>query len=141
MKLYIVRHGLTQWNLDKIIQGCIDTELLPQGRDDAQVLSEKIGDYPVEIVYTSPLRRAYDTAQILNQSIKKPLVVKEKLREIEFGDWEGLTWREVKEKYPDLLADNEIGYANPPNGETFLQAKERVGSAVEEIIEKQQDCL
>lgn len=141
MELYIVRHGTTKWNLDGRIQGCTDTELTDAGIKEARLLEPKISRLPVKKIYTSPLKRAFDTASILNTNLNLPLIVKNDLREIEFGEWEGLTWNQVLEKYDYLIKENKTGYVDPPNGESFYQALDRVKNVVDEIISQGENCL
>ncbi|NTW71882.1 MAG: histidine phosphatase family protein [Eubacteriaceae bacterium] len=142
MNLYIARHGTTQWNLDEKIQGCTDTELSEIGIQEAEMLRPKISSLGISKIYTSPLKRAKKTAEIFNKEIHVPLIEVQDLREIQFGEWEGLTWPQVSEKYADLLQDMGNGYVNPPGGEDYQTALSRVGNALKSIIDtNKESCL
>ncbi|SHE67264.1 histidine phosphatase family protein [Alkalibacter saccharofermentans] len=141
MEIYIVRHGTTQWNLEGRIQGCTDTDLLDSGKEEARLLEPTVSSLPIKKIYSSPLKRAYDTALILNKGLNLPLIVKKDLREIEFGEWEGLTWSQVLDKYSHLIKENDTGYVDPPAGESFYQALDRVRGVMEEIISSGENCL
>lgn len=95
----LVRHGETEWNALGKFQGCIDISLSKEGIRQAHLLKNRFTD-KYDYIYTSPLTRAVQTAEIIceNNNIK-PLVVHD-LREISFGCWEGLTLDEIKNNYP-----------------------------------------
>lgn len=101
--LLLIRHGQTPWNALGKIQGCTDIPLEDAGRLQAQLLSEKLnGDFSA--IYTSPLQRAQETAAILaGPSMLSPIAT-DGLREINFGLWEGLTFKEVAAQYPEAYA-------------------------------------
>lgn len=98
--LFLVRHGETEWNALGKFQGCIDIELSEEGIFQANLLKEKVQN-SFDYIYSSPLKRALDTANIIcsNKNIKPK--VEPNLREINFGEWEGLTSKEIEELYPE----------------------------------------
>ena len=99
--LLLVRHGQTPWNALGKIQGCIDLE--EAGRLQAQLLADKLkGSFSA--IYSSPLNRAFETAKILAASSHLQVQCEEDLREINFGLWEGLTFKEVHAAYPEAFA-------------------------------------
>ena len=108
MLFYLVRHGQTDWNRAGKIQGTTDIPLNETGRQQAEqlaaVLKERSG-YPagtrIDAVYTSPLARAFQTAEILAKEGKLPLRRLTGLRERDFGCWEGKSWQQVEAEYPD----------------------------------------
>lgn len=97
-KIYLVRHGETEWNASGRFQGCHDISLSNAGIVQAEFLNLRFqGKY--DCIYTSPLKRAMETSKIIcNNTNIKPIIEKE-LREINFGLWEGLTINEIKLKY------------------------------------------
>ena len=98
-KLYLIRHGETEWNKLVKIQGCIDTNLSDEGFEQAHKVAE-IFKGKIDCLYSSPLKRALKTADIIgNLNNLKPTQVYN-LREIHFGEWEGLTIKEISEAYP-----------------------------------------
>ncbi|MEN9203858.1 MAG: histidine phosphatase family protein [Thermostichus sp. DG_1_5_bins_95] len=103
LRVVIVRHGESTFNLENRIQGRSDlSRLTPTGEWQARQVAEVLAGIPFDQVFCSPLSRAYDTARIiLEERPGIPLQVTEQLREIDLTAWEGLTFAEVKEKYPD----------------------------------------
>ena len=94
MKVYLVRHGQTDWNAARRIQGDTDIPLNERGRAVARATAEGMRDIPVDVMFSSPLIRAYETAQILAEGrgieIRRDL----RLREICFGEYEGFLLEE-----------------------------------------------
>lgn len=94
----LVRHGETKWNRLGKFQGCMDIELSHEGIVQAKFLAEKLNN-SFDFIYTSPLKRAVETAKILCGDHKEPKIVDD-LREINFGKWEGLNVKEISSMYP-----------------------------------------
>lgn len=118
--LLLVRHGETPWNALGKIQGCTNIDLEDTGKYQAQLLSKKLqGRFTA--IYSSPLNRAFETAQIL--AVPNDLTVhkKEALREINFGLWEGLTFKEVAKAYPEAYAKWQSDEAPLCGGDESLQ--------------------
>ena len=141
MKLFLTRHGETDWNLRRRIQGSTDTDLNESGRRQAVQLAESLllsPDRP-EIVYTSGLKRARETAEIAAGRLQVPCVVHEGLGEINFGLWEGLTWDQVEERYPELYTiwHTDRRYGHPPEGESYQDLLNRVLPALRDIIRRE----
>lgn len=101
--LLLVRHGQTPWNVLGKIQGCTNIDLEETGRLQAQLLSNKLNGR-FSAIYSSPLNRAFETAQILAAASSLQVQAEEGLREINFGLWEGLTFKEVDANYPEAYA-------------------------------------
>lgn len=100
--LFLVRHGETTWNNLGKFQGCTDIELSEKGIAQAENLKLKInGDF--DVIYSSPLKRAYKTAQVLAENIDKDVTILDDIREINFGQWEGLTISEIAKEYPEVF--------------------------------------
>ena len=91
MILYIVRHGQTKWNVQKRLQGASDTDLNENGIALAKVTGEALKEVPFSCCFTSPLKRARDTAELVLGERKKsvPVYPDDRIREISFGVWEG----------------------------------------------------
>jgi broad specificity phosphatase PhoE len=142
MNIYVLRHGITQWNLEHRIQGVTDIPLLEEGRQEAYALREKVQALPVKRLYTSPLSRALETAHILNEDRCFDLEVEERLREVSFGQWEGWTWKQLQTRHPELMKQRpENGYIDPPEGESFAQTAQRVCQLIDELQRRGEDCL
>ena len=96
----LIRHGETEWNKLGKFQGCTDIFLSENGVEQAKLLKERLkGDF--DFIYASPLSRALETAKILISETSQEVVIAPEIREINFGEWEGLTIQEIKEKYPE----------------------------------------
>ncbi len=93
MELLIVRHGETLWNDKGLLQGQKDIELNDKGREMARKLAGKLKDIPIDMVYSSPLKRAYETARLALGDRDIPLVTDERIKEISFGECEGIDYR------------------------------------------------
>ncbi|AWK52371.1 histidine phosphatase family protein [Clostridium beijerinckii] len=98
----LIRHGETEWNTLGKFQGCTDIALSDEGIKQAKLLKNRLkGDF--DYIYASPLSRAFDTANILASGIDKEVIIAPEIREINFGEWEGLTIHEIAEKYPEVF--------------------------------------
>lgn len=137
MKFYFVRHGETDWNVMKHIQGQTDTELNSKGISQAYETAEKIaaGNYGITEIYSSRQKRAVKTAEIIGEKLGIVPVIKPGLEEMTFGDWEGHSWTDVKEIFKDHyeLWVTDRRYTRTPNGESYNDVLMRVISALKEI--------
>lgn len=139
MRLYLVRHGETDWNRLNKIQGQTDTLLNEQGRRQAKELAQKIirEAYDISEIYSSRQKRALETARIAGQLLGLEPVVRTGLEEVNMGKWEGYTWNQVREEFADEYCawyDNRR-YANPPEGESYQQLLNRFLPAVRNILD------
>lgn len=146
MKIRFVRHGETDWNVQKRIQGGTDIKLNETGIKQAKQLGQAIADQKLMVgkIYTSKLKRAYKTAQIIGECIHKEVIAVDGLEEIHFGQWEGMRWSEVKEQFPlqYQVWNQNRRYEKAPYGETYQELMERVLTALRKIIgENEQDVL
>jgi len=133
----LVRHGQTEWNLDKRFQGSKDSSLTDLGKSQARKLGEKLKDISWDAIYASPLGRAYATAEILRGDNGKGIVTMDGLKEMSFGNWEGRRYKEVGKGEPFRL---EAFWQSPDtytasSGENFHEVEARVRQALQEIIE------
>ena len=136
MRLLLVRHGETDWNAAGRIQGCTDTPLNARGRAQAAALTEKLrSSERAEALYTSPLRRAAETAEIIGSALGLRPEPVEALREISFGVWEGCSWAEIQRRWPEDFAYCEADRLNraPPGGESYARLMARACPAVERL--------
>jgi len=133
--LLLARHGETDWNREGRWQGQTNTSLNERGREQARALAAQLGDEDIVAVYASDLDRAVETAEIVAAACGGlPVHRDPRLRELEFGDWEGLTTAEIEVRFPDEVARwRADGGAAGSNGESYAQMGERVVAALEEI--------
>jgi broad specificity phosphatase PhoE len=99
--ILLVRHGETDWNRDRRIQGHSDTPLNETGRAQARALAEKLAGEPIDAVYSSDLLRAHETARIVADGRNLDVTAIRDLRERHFGTWEGLTDDEIFARFPE----------------------------------------
>ncbi len=127
--ILLVRHGETDWNLERRVQGHSDRPLNDTGRRQAIELASALADEPVDAVYASDLVRAHETARILAERKGLGVTVIPELREKDFGTWEGLTDREILERFPEARS-GPWG-----DGETHDDMAGRVVEALRRIAE------
>lgn len=123
MNLYIVRHGQTQWNVENRILGRTDLPLTQTGRAQARALADSLRETPIDIIYTSPLERACDTARAIAAERNIPLYQSVALIEHDFGIYEGLPRDDAQ-----YQADKRNLLTRYPEGESFLDLAARVYS-------------
>jgi probable phosphoglycerate mutase len=129
--LVLVRHGETDWNRERRYQGHADQPLNAAGRSQAHELASRLRNEPVTALYTSPLRRASETARILACAFGLEAQTLDALLEIDVGAWEGLTIEQVRERYPDRAdQDWRSGWED---GETYDELERRVVPALIEL--------
>ncbi|MBC8059192.1 MAG: histidine phosphatase family protein [Clostridiaceae bacterium] len=138
--LTLVRHGETEWNALGKFQGCIDINLSKEGIIQADYLKKRL-ENKFDYIYTSPLKRAIQTAEILSESSKINPRIELELREINFGDWEGLTIKEIETNFPEKFIDWRNDELNAPmcGGDLSLKkASTRAKEAILEIVKAHQ---
>lgn len=135
-RLIIVRHGQTLWNLAKKYQGHSDIALTDKGLQQAQAVAERLAAEKIDAVYASDLSRAFKTAECIADKHNLQVTSVPALREIKFGEWEGLTYEEISEKWPGMLGKlwTTPDELEIPGGETFYQLKERAYAAIKKIV-------
>src|SRR3954470_10496514 len=106
-RVFMVRHGATVLSAEDRFAGATDVELSDEGREQTRRLSARLSREKVNAAYASPLGRTVETAQILAAPHKLEVQTRDGLREINHGRWEGLTRREVEEKFPEEAAEWE----------------------------------
>lgn len=128
MNIYIVRHGETPWNKKKLIQGQRDVPLNEYGRELAQKTGEGMKEIPFDKVFSSPLIRAKETAELLMKGRNLPIETDNRLMEICFGGAEGMRLSELyedKENPMSRFLTAPAEYEPPKGGETFLDVRKR----------------
>lgn len=132
-ELLLVRHGETDWNAERRFQGHADPSLNDVGRNQAQEVADALVGERVDAVYTSDLARARETAEIIAERLGIPVIALEELREIDVGEWQGLTWPEIEERYPEgVRAWHESGHGWQA-GETYDELGERILAVLRRI--------
>lgn len=135
MKLYIIRHGQTDWNIAKKIQGRQDIPLNERGRYQAGCLKKAMENRPVTAVFSSPQIRAMETAKAVALSSGSAVIPVKDLMEINYGSWEGKTEEELLQEDRALYEAwwSHPAETAPPGGESISQVNERCQKAWKEI--------
>lgn len=136
MKLYVTRHGQTQWNTERRMQGHKDSPLTQNGIDNASLLGKHLKDVRFDCVYSSPLRRAMHTAELIVGDRPLEIIPTPELKEMSFGIWEGQYSEELYQIYPeqyDNFWNHPECYEPIEGGESFEQFKNRVNGWLNEI--------
>lgn len=131
--IIFVRHGLTDWNVEGRWQGYTDIPLNATGRAQARAAAQRIAKWPVEAIYTSDAKRAAETAEIIGRAMSMEPIRDKAWRERYLGELEGLTTKQIQEKYPHLVLSR--AFIDAPGGETYEQLRHRVLESWEELLE------
>lgn len=138
MRIYFIRHGETDWNVAKRFQGRSDIPLNDEGRRLARVTSEALKDVPFTRIYTSPLKRAYETAMIIKREREIPVIKEPAIIEISFGEYEGLCVGKEGYNIPDAkflyFFDKPEAYVPPKGAESIEELKARTANFLENIV-------
>jgi broad specificity phosphatase PhoE len=136
-RLVLIRHAEVEERYQRVFGGRIDMELSPRGHEQAAAMSKSVRQRPVDAIYVSPMRRAQQTMVPLASHCPKPAMTRPELREVDFGDWTGLTWEQVRTRHGvnafrwlEMLDAGAI-----PNAETGQTWRARVEPCVREIVQ------
>ncbi|MBQ8913822.1 MAG: histidine phosphatase family protein [Lachnospiraceae bacterium] len=138
MELYIVRHGETPWNKDKRLQGNVDIRLNDYGRELAVKTGEGLKNTHIDLIYSSPLMRAYETAELIRGDRDIEIITDDRIKEISFGHFEG-------SNFSELIRDENLtfkfffkkpeAYIPADDAETFEHLIDRAGDFMKDKIE------
>jgi alpha-ribazole phosphatase len=136
MRLILVRHGETALNAEHRYQGQVDAGLNAVGREQAAQVAARLRHETIDAVIASDLRRAMQTAQAIAAPHDLAVQPEPRLREMAFGDWEGLTHDQIRSRWPDEIAAwfDDLLHVAPPGGETLQQVAGRVRAFWDELV-------
>jgi len=142
-KIMLIRHGDTDWNVEEIFRGRVDIELNETGIKQAELLAKHLSDEKIVAIYSSPLKRALRTAEIITGSRNVDVTPTPELIDFDYGEWQGLSHSMVKERYPKLYND---WMSNPqvvrmPKGENLDDVKRRTISLVDRLIAEHEGTI
>lgn len=139
---FCMRHGLTEWNSDKRIQGQTDVELSDEGREMARGWGESLAGNSFDCILTSGMKRAVETAELINESLGGlPMFEDSRLAEQDWGKWTGKTKAEMKEMKKQVKKQEYRGFEfQPPNGESRDEVLMRTCDAFLEFSEEKPDA-
>lgn len=138
MQLILIRHGQTDWNKEYRVQGQSNLPLNESGIVQAEAIAQALKDEKVEAIYSSPLSRAFGTAQAVSELHQVEITTITELQEMDVGETDGLYYPDLKTKYPDFfrLWTVDAPQARFPGGETLPELQERCWGAIQNIITK-----
>ena len=140
-KIYLIRHGESQWNTLKKIQGQKDIPLTNKGREQAALAGKKLSEMNIDVIYSSDLKRASETANIIGKIIGIEPIYNKNLREINFGIWEGLSNDSMNHKYREevYLWRKEPEKLNIQGAENLYQVQKRTMNFLNPILTNEKD--
>jgi len=139
-ELILARHGETGWNVGKIYRGRSDVGLDEVGIKQAELLGKYLTNYGLEAIYSSPLKRALTTANIIAHYQKIDVQIAEGLVDFDYGEWQCLPEQEVKRLYPALLNEwhNNPHKIRMPGGESLEDVRKRAIEVVNDVVSNYQ---
>jgi broad specificity phosphatase PhoE len=142
-KLILVRHGETAWNVGKIYRGRTDVNLDEVGIKQAELLGKYLSDCELEAIYSSPLKRALDTANIIARYQRISVHVAEGLIDFDYGEWQSLPEQEAKRLHPTLHNEwhNNPHKVKMPGGESLEDVRGRAVEVVNDVLSKYQGSV
>lgn len=137
-KIYLLRHGETAWNIEKVFRGQAEVPLTENGKRQAQFAADHLRNKGIEAIYTSPLERGRKTAEIVGVTLNLKSMIKEKLTGLNFGAWQGRPYSEIANKYPKEFERYKTApdTFQSPGGETLNEAMKRSMNLLKEIEKK-----
>ncbi|WFD09552.1 histidine phosphatase family protein [Tepidibacter hydrothermalis] len=136
IKFIFIRHGLTLDNESMKLSGFIDSELSDLGKKQVKQTSVRLKDEKIDLIYSSPLKRAMNTAKEISKINSLDINICDEFKEMNFGDFEGLTFKEIeanhKEEY-ERLKNGSFEYSFP-NGENMIGFHDRISNKIDHII-------
>lgn len=132
-KVFIVRHGATEWNHSKRAQGHADIDLNDEGRRQALRTAQELANEDIGAVYASDLKRASDTATAIAEPHGLEVVMDPRFREIDQGEWEGLHTDEIRERWPMLWGPHRH-YSARPGGESPQEVRARALAGLKDAV-------
>lgn len=140
-RIMLIRHGKTDWNREPRIQGgSSDTPLNREGRQQAENMASRLSKRSIQVIYSSPQKRALETARIIAHYHNIEVVVERSLREIEAGEMEGMTSAELGVRFSEILTQDGISY-RVPGGESLKDLQQRSWGLIQQINHKHEGEL
>jgi broad specificity phosphatase PhoE len=139
----LIRHGNTAWNVDEIFRGRADVELNESGIKQAELLAKYLEDVPLEVVYSSPLKRALKTAEIIAGPRGVGVRPSQELIDFDYGEWQGISHDTVKDRYRALYEKwlTKPHLVKITKGESLNDVKKRAVSLVNQVTSRHQGIV
>ncbi|NPA57780.1 MAG: histidine phosphatase family protein [Aquificae bacterium] len=141
--IILVRHGESEYNAKRIVQGHIDTDLTPAGVVQARLVAEALKSYSIERIISSDLRRAYRTALIIGDVLNLPVETDSRIREMGFGEWEGRSYERIFETdYTTFQNWLKNPVACPlPSQEEISSFEKRLGEFFKDLVQMEEENI
>jgi len=142
-EIILARHGETEWNVEEVFRGRTDVELNQTGIKQAELLAEYLSKRKIGAIYSSPLKRAVKTAEIIAGYHGLEIKVSPGLIDFDCGDWHGLLRQEVQDKYKELY---DLWVSHPdkvkiPGGESLNEVTERAMNVLDDVLTKNEGAV
>jgi broad specificity phosphatase PhoE len=136
VEIILIRHGETDWNRNEVFRGRADVELNETGLRQAELAGQYLSGEKIDLIYSSPLQRAVITAEAVARFQKIKVNAVKNLIDFDYGEWQGLTSGEVKQKYPELYQDwlDTPEKVRMPGGESLENVLNRAMPFVEDAV-------
>jgi len=143
IKLIFIRHPATSWERQQRYLGRTDIALSQKGERQVEPLSNYLRNENISAIYSSNLIRAYQTASIIAKYHSLKVKKDERLNEIDFGEWEGITFNQIRKRYPKIARKYLSNPLNTriPGGESLLKFKNRINEALEKILAQEKGTV
>jgi broad specificity phosphatase PhoE len=137
----LVRHGETEWNRREIFRGRADVELNERGREQAKALGAALDRRSIDVVYSSPLSRAVETAEAITGPHGMSVEIEDAFIDFHYGTWQGLPHDEVRQRYPDMYHDwvERPHTVRMDGGESLRMVRRRAMQALMRVVDRHQD--
>jgi broad specificity phosphatase PhoE len=135
-EIILLRHGETEWNVSEIFRGRIDIELNETGIKQAELVADYLSELKIDAIYSSPLKRALKTAQIIAGYHKLEVTIAPGLIDFDYGQWQGLSHQEVTDKYKELYPTwlDHPEQVRMPAGESLDDVRKRAMGVINDIV-------
>jgi len=140
MQILLLRHAETDWNLEGRCQGATDLDLNQAGIQQAAQIAQRLNGERIDVIYSSALKRALRTAEAIGQSRNLPVTIDDDFRELHHGEFEGLTFNEIRAAYPAFIKKwrSEPAELLVPGGERLIDVEKRAWAGMNRIIRRHQ---
>lgn len=140
-RIILVRHGQTEWNREERFRGRVDIDLDEVGVRQAKAAADRLAQWGVAAIYSSPLKRAMATAEAIAERLGLAVQTLDGINDMHFGVWQGLSVAEARKDYPELF---ELWRRSPeqlriPEGETLDDVQKRAVATINDLVAKHED--
>ncbi len=141
--IILVRHGETEWNVEEVFRGRIDVELNETGIREAELLARFLSDFRITAIYSSPLKRALQTAEIIANHHDIEVKIAPELIDFDFGEWQGLSRQTAADRYRQLYSEwlKNPHLVSIPAGESLDDVRRRAIRLVDSLLAKYEGTI